>query len=227
MLKHLLLLIGLLLLAGCGGTPQPTPEPTPTPRQMLEKSADAVLALQSARFRLLREGPPATLDPTLGLTFSEATGDYQAPDRVAAVVKAGAMGIALQVTVRWLPEGVFMTNPLTNEFGPAPENLGVDGRAIFGPEGFPAVLRTGLQNPLLEGSETLDGIATWRLTAEADGSQLATLTANALAGETTYPVTVWLAQSDNTPVRLQVQEADGTGWLIDLYDFNAPIVIEN
>ncbi|HLF36522.1 MAG TPA: hypothetical protein VI520_01160, partial [Anaerolineales bacterium] len=68
-----LILTSLALgLAACAAPPAPTPTPvpTPTPEEMLDRSAGAMLAMTSAKFKLTREGEPATLDPNLGLTFS-------------------------------------------------------------------------------------------------------------------------------------------------------------
>jgi hypothetical protein len=217
-------LIGLL--AACGA-PEPTPEPTPTPtpQQMLDRAADAVLALQSAQFRLAREGAPAVLDQATNLTFSEAAGQYQAPDRVAATVKASAFGAVLEVEARWVPEGAFLSNPLTGQFGPAPANLGLNGPAIFGDAGMPAMLRGGVQNLTFVGAETLDGVAVDHLRGQADGGELAALTAGALSPGALYTVDVWLEQATANPVRIHITEPDGSGWVIDLFDFNTPVTI--
>lgn len=220
-----LLLVSLLVLAvGCG-SPEPTPEPTPTPDQLLDRAAEAFLALQSAQFRLAREGAPAVLDQATGLTFSEATGQYQAPDRVGAKVKASAFGAVLEIEARWVPEGAFLSNPLTGQFGAAPADLALNGPALFGAGGIPAVLRDGLQNPVLAGSETLNSVAVYRLQAQADGAQLAALTAGALTTGTLYPVEIWMEQASGNLVRLHVAEPDGNGWAIDLFGYNEPVTI--
>ena len=63
------------------------------------------MALKSAAFDLVRLGEPVLLDPGLGLRFSAATGEYQAPDRVRARVKVAAAGTVLEIDTFWLPEG--------------------------------------------------------------------------------------------------------------------------
>ena len=131
-----ILLFGCLILLGAAcaqtttsnSTPQPTRTPTPTitmtptpnPAQILSKAGDAMLAMKSARFSLIREGDPVTFDPTTGMAFSEATGDYLAPESVRAAVKVTLFGNVLEIEIYWLPDGVYISNPLTQQFQPAP-----------------------------------------------------------------------------------------------------------
>jgi hypothetical protein len=240
MRKILTALTLILLVAACSqaatpktdATPRPTPTatitptPTPSPAEILSAAGDAVLAMKSARFTLLREGQPAVFDPGTGMSFSEASGEYQAPDRVHAQVKVSLFGNTLQIEIYWLPEGVFLSNPLTRQFEPAPEDLGFDGAALFGADGMPAVLKEGIQNPQRVGTETIEDVQTIHVSGEADGAVLAPLTAGELQSGTMYPVDVWVDMGTFVPVRLHVAEPDGNGWLIDLYDIDAEIEIQ-
>jgi lipoprotein LprG len=229
----------ILLAAACSRatpaaspTPRPTPiptitpTPTPSPAEILSAAGDAMLAMKSARFILLREGQPAVFDPATGMSFTEASGDYQAPDRVRADVKVSLLGNTLQIEIYWLPEGVYISNPLTRQFGPAPGDLGFDGAALFEAGGMPAVLKTGIQNPQRAGTETIEDVRTIHISGEADGAVLSPLTAGALQAGTLYPVDVWVDADTFVPVRLHVDEPDGSGWLIDLYDIDADIEIQ-
>jgi lipoprotein LprG len=207
-------------------TPTITLTPTPSPAQILAKAGDAMLGMKSARFRLLREGDPVEFDPTTGMAFSEASGEYLAPDRVHAKVKVAFFGNILEMEIYWLPEGVFISNPITLRFEPAPADIGLNGPALFHANGMPAVLKTGIQNPSRIGNETIEGVETIRITGKSDGAALAPLTAGALQSGTLYPVDVWVARSTFIPVRLHISEPDGSGWMIDLYDINAEIEIQ-
>ncbi|MGB7540067.1 MAG: LppX_LprAFG lipoprotein [Anaerolineales bacterium] len=206
-------------------TPTITLTPTPSPAQILIKAGDAIMGMKSARFRLLREGDPVEFDPTTGMAFSEASGEYLAPDRVHAKVKVAFFGNVLEMEIYWLPEGVFISNPITLRFEPAPADIGLNGPALFQANGMPAVLKTGIQNPSRIGNEAIEGVDTIHIAGKSDGAALAPLTAGALQSGTLYPVDVWVDRSTFIPVRLHIAEPDGSGWMIDLYDINAEIEI--
>jgi len=221
------LAIVALGLSACAAPPAatPTPIPTPTPQERLERGAQAMLDMQSAKFKLIREGEPASLDPTLGLTFSEASGAYQAPDRVEATIKVGLLGNVIEIQMLWLPEGDFMTNPLTQTFLPTPPELSFDVAALFSPEGFPQILRDGIQQAAFVGSESLEGSEVDHLQGEADGATLAPLTAGALSPGILYPVDVWIETASGNVLRVHITEPNDNGWLIDLFEIDVPVEI--
>jgi len=214
-------------LIACAGPPPPTPTPipTPTPQERLDRGAQAMLEMQSAKFKLIREGEPAILDPSVALTFSEASGAYQAPDRVEATIKVGLLGNVLEIQMLWLPEGDFMTNPLTQTFLPTPPELSFDVAALFSPEGFPQVLREGIQQAEFVASESLEGSEVDHLRGEADGATLAPLTAGALVPGILYPVDVWMESASGNVLRVHITEPNDNGWLIDLFDIDVPVEI--
>ena len=224
-----LLVFGALWLTACAAPPAPTPTPipTPTPQERLDRGAQAMLDMQSAKFTLIREGEPATLDPSLGLTFSEARGAYQAPDRVEATIKVGLLGNVLEIQMLWLPEGDYMTNPLTQTFLPTPPELSFDVAALFSAEGFPQVLQTGIQQAEFVASEDLEGTDADHLRGEADGATLAPLTAGALAPGVLYPIDIWMEQSTGNLLRVHITEPSDNGWLIDLFDIDIPVEISS
>lgn len=221
-------LILLTLVAACSGpppAPTATPEPTPTPQQWLDRAADTLLTWQSAQFRLLRQGAPAVLDPQTGITFSEANGQYQSPDRVAAVVKASLFGALTELQIRWVPEGAFVTNPLTGQFQPLPADTALDGPGLFQANGIPAALRTALVAPTFVGIESVDGVDALHIRATADGGDLAALTAGTLTAGSQVDVDIWIVQSSLDPLRMVIGEADGNGWQLDLFAVNQPVEI--
>jgi hypothetical protein len=59
----------------------------PAAQPHLNRTADTILALKSAKFTLKREGAPAFLDEKNGVTFTTADCIYAAPDRVSCNVK--------------------------------------------------------------------------------------------------------------------------------------------
>jgi len=207
-------------------TPTPTPTPTPSPAELLSKVGDAVLAMKFAKFTITREGAPAVLDATTHMTFTEVTGEYQAPDRVSAQVNVTVLGHIFAIQLLWLPEGNFMSNLLTGQMGPMPADAGFNGAALFLPAGIPAVLKGGIQNPKLVGMETIEGAAVYHFSGTADGAVLSPLMAGALTPGTLYPVNIWAQKSSFRLVRFHIAEPDGNGWLIDIYDINVPVEIQ-
>ena len=147
------------------------------------------------------------------------------PDRVRATVKVSFFGNVLEIEVYWLPEGTFFSNPLTQQFEEAPVDLGFDGASLFAAEGMPAILKNGIRNPQRAGMETVEDVETIHITGEADGADLAPLTAGALQSGTLYPVDVWVDASTFVPIRVHITEPDENGWLIDMYDIDADIAI--
>ena len=222
------LVLAMIWATACGGAPSPTPTPipTPTPDEWLDRAAQAVSGLTSAQFTLTREGKPAVLDVSTNTTFTEATGKYQAPDRVSATLKVSLFGNVVSVETLWLPEGNYISNPLTGSFQPAPASATFNGAAIFAASGIPSVLKDGVHNTTLVGTETIEDVETYHLRGEADGAQLASLAAGVLTAGTSYPVDVWMKTTDWYVVRLHITEPDGNGWLIDLFAINEPVEIK-
>jgi hypothetical protein len=181
--------------------------------------------LKSAQFTLTREGAPVPLDPQTGTAFTEATGHYQAPDRVSASTKVSLGSAVLEIKWLWLPEGNYVTNPLTGGWTTAPE-IAFNGANIFGAAGIAAILKDGLQNITQVGAEKIDETDTLHFKGEADGAQLAALTAGTLTSGTAYPVDVWLLPTTAEVVRVRITEPDGNGWVIDLFALNEPVEIK-
>ncbi|HLF01621.1 MAG TPA: LppX_LprAFG lipoprotein [Anaerolineales bacterium] len=216
------LAIAAALLAACG----PTPTPTPTPDELLDRAGEAVLAMTSAQFALTREGAPAVLDPQTNTTFSEATGQYLAPDRVSATAKVTLFGTVAEIQMLWVPEGVYISNPLTGALTKTTIDTAFNGAAMFGVNGAAAVLKDGLTNVQLVGTEKIDEIDAYHLKGEADGAKLGPLTAGALAADKTYPVDVWMDVATSNLVRIHVAESETDGWLLELFDINVPVEIK-
>jgi hypothetical protein len=214
-----------LSLAGCQRA-----TPTPTPAELLAQGAQDLQSLSSFKFTLAREGEPVIMDPTLGLKFVEAAGEYQAPDKVHAAIKVQLTSTVLNVEMLWLPEGVYATNPLTGKYAPADPPPPFNAAALFGADGLPGVLQTGVTNVTLAGQETPDdlGVETYHLRAEADGAALQALTGGVLV-EGVHLLDVWMEVATSHLLRLHDTEPGGegqNGWLLDLSGFNEPVEIK-
>jgi hypothetical protein len=208
---------------------QPRPAPaaasTPTAQRELDRAADALLALQSTRFTLEREGAPAVLDETMGITFTAADCSYAAPDRASCNIKVALRnGSVLQLTRVWVPEGAFQSNPLTRQFARLPAQDGFNGAVLFTRTGIPQILRSGVQRAQLVGKERLQTRDTLHITGDVSGRILNALI-DTLSPDGTYPVQFWIEEKSGLLVQLHVSEPGGNGWRIVLSSANEPIAI--
>jgi hypothetical protein len=203
-------------LVAQGGAPQPH----------LNRTADAILTLKSARFTLKREGAPAFLDERNGVTFTTADCMYAAPDRVACNVKVSLKnGTIVQLTRVWVPEGTFQSNPLTRQFAKMPADTNFNGVALFARTGIPDVLRSGVQKAQVVGRDKVQARDALHLKGEVTGAKLNTLMGAVLTPEQIYAVDLWTDEASGTPIQLHVDEGSGNGWMIELAGINDPVSI--
>jgi hypothetical protein len=197
-----------------------------SPQALLNRTADAILALKSTRFALKREGTPAFLDEKTGLTFTAADCRYAAPDRVSCDVKVSLKnGTILQLTRVWVPDGTFQTNPLTQQFFKMPADTNFNGVLLFARTGIPEILRTGVLKPQVIGNEKLQNRDALHLKGEVSGEKLNPLVGSTLKPELAYPVDLWIEDKSAIPVQLHVTEPAGNGWQIELSGANEPVDI--
>ena len=166
-----ILLTTIILFAAACSAEEPVapPTPTPTPEQYLEKAAEAMAGVTTVQFNLNRDGEPLVLDSSLGALFISATGEYEAPDRVHANVKADIAENIIALDFLWLPEGVFMTNPLTGQYMAQPLEVPLDPSMLFDPQvGLSRILASRIEAAEYIGLEQIDGQDTIHLRGLTD-----------------------------------------------------------
>lgn len=216
-------LVGLVALGGLTAGAQQRAAPSSPAQASLNRTADAILALKSARFSLKREGAPAFLDEKNGITFTTADCLYASPDRVSCNVKVALKnGTIVQLTRVWVSEGTFQSNPLTRQFAKVPADANFNGAVLFARAGIPEVLRTSVQKGQAVGREKINGRDVLHLKGEVSGEKLNPLMGSTLKAATMYPVDLWIEESSSIPARLHVTESPADGWLIDLSGINEP-----
>ena len=211
--------IALLLIAFQATCASPPPDPA----AIIGRAADDLVAAQTFRFVLTREGPPTLLDPVTGATFSQATGEYRSPDRVHARLKVVVGSFLVAVDALWLPEGVFVTDPVTGRYAAAPAGTTFDAAALFRRDGAAAILR-GLRDVSLVGAETVDGTDAHHIRGSADGVNLRALSGGVLV-EGTHTVDVWVDKGRSRVLRVNDREPGGGVWKLELSDFDKPVEI--
>ncbi|UCG25022.1 MAG: LppX_LprAFG lipoprotein [Chloroflexota bacterium] len=219
----LLIGITLVVVIGCSqATPEPTP--TPTPADYLNMASTAMADVQTAQFSLAREGTPLVLDPTLGAQFLSATGQFQAPDQVHASVKADISGNILNVDLLWLPEGNFMTNPLTGAYMPLEAALPLNPTEMFDPDvGLSHILITSVNDPAVVGIETIEGVETHHLTGTAEAEEVAVLAPTGLIGA--FGIDLWLDTETLRVVRVRLTEQSGDSTVLDFFGYDESVDI--
>ena len=205
--------------------PQARPAASQSVQTDLNRAADVLLSLKSTRFTLRREGAPALLDESTGITFTAADCVYAAPDRAACNVRVALKnGTVLQLARVWVPEGAFQSNPLTRQFARLPPDATFNGSVLFARNGIPQILRTGIQKAQAIGRERILNRDTMHLRGDVSGKALNPLF-DALSPDLVYPVDLWLDERTADLVRLRVAESAGNGWLIELSGTNEPVDI--
>lgn len=216
-------------ISGCGGSSESKPASAPaapTAQDLLAKAADAAVAMKTASFDLRREGAPVLLDEKTNVSFTEATCKYQSPDRVDCQIKVQLKtGNILSVQKIWIPEGIYMTNPLTKSFMKLNQESSFNGALLFGPQGFPSLVKNSIRNAAIVGKESLEGADTIHIKGELDGQKLAPLMAGTISPDHWYPADLWIKPDSHLPARLHVAEPDGSGWRIDVYSYDEPVNI--
>jgi hypothetical protein len=222
----LLLLCVLVSSVGVRGSQQPNPGGgTGAIQDYLNQTANAILALRSARFTLTREGTPVLLSEKKQITFTTADCAYSAPNRVSCNVKVSLKnGTIVKVKHVWVPEGAFQSNPVTQELAKSPADA-FNPVHLFAATGIPEVLRTGFQNGQVVGKEKIQNRDAIHLRGEVSGEKLNPLAGSTLQPERAYPVDLWIDETSANPVRIHVTESEGNGWLIDLFGANEPVHI--
>ena len=223
----LLLLCVLVTSVGVRGAQQPNSGAGAVAVQdYLNQTADAILALKSARFAVKHEGAPVFVSEKKKITFTSATCAYSAPDRVSCDVKVSLKdGTIAKVKRVWVPEGAFQTNPLTQEVGKAPADANFNPVLLFAATGIPEVLRTGFQNGQVVGKERIQNRDVIHLKGEVSGEKLNPLAGSTLKPELAYPVDLWIDEPSANPARIHITESEGNGWLVDLFAANVPVHI--
>jgi hypothetical protein len=221
----LLVTVGLVA-ASCGGSGGggEVPEP-PGVETLVARTADAMAALDTARFEMERSGAPIRV---AGIVFDSALGVYEAPDAAKAVLNGQAGDLAVELGTISIGRRTWLTNPLTGEWEELEPGTGFNPAVIFDPEiGWRAILLSLLE-PAYEGGATVDGRALWLVRGTIPPEQIATLTAG-LVEPQSVRVDLYVAPADDLLRRVEfaTEGEDGRSeWVITLAQFDEPVTVE-
>ncbi|MBK8987979.1 MAG: LppX_LprAFG lipoprotein [Chloroflexi bacterium] len=228
------LLIFVGLVASACQEPPPSPTPTPTPQDIIQQAVARLTGTAGFHFNVALSGAPAYLDPTGSIAFRTAVGDFAAPDKAQAAVRAAAFGLITDINVISIGPDQWQTNLLSGKWEQLPPNWGFNPGALFDSEGLPTILTAVLTNAAFTGREKLEGGPDQELyviTGQVDGERLAAISGG-LIGPQAVNVTLWIAPDSYEIIRIVVtepepgSEAGSSVWQLDFSNYDQELAIE-
>lgn len=211
---------GVLAGAGCGGNAAKNVEP----KELMARSADRMDRAQSFHFDLSHEN--GTTEIVRGLQMTTATGDVVGRDRLRLDVKAKAGPLNVAVGIIVLPDGSYITNPLTGRW----EREQISIASFFDPAiGVTALMRAATE-PRVAGQEKVNGVQTYRVEAKVDSGDLDLFAASAPAGSK-VTARLWIGVDEPLVYRIEIDgpvnpgEASTILRRLDLTRFDEAIAI--
>jgi hypothetical protein len=231
--------LGFLILIVSGATacdrepaPAATETPALTPREIAERAAEAMLSVESLHFTIERDGALAYIDTAQLLAFKRAEGDFDLPNRMRAVVRVITAFSPIEIGMVVLDEGQYATDPITGEWGRFPPEWGqINLVVLFHPEtGLQRLLKDGIFDLRLAGSEQIQEQGHYRLTGRASGERMREMTLGFI-GDGDVELEVWIGTEDFYARRLRILEPetdtqDPTTWQMEFSNLGEPIEIK-
>jgi hypothetical protein len=194
----LALLAALLGLVACDTNSGP---PALKPEEVLSRSADKMAALKSFQFNLstskLEKAPN-------NLYITTAEGKAERPGKLEATATALLLNSPVEVKVVALGEDQYMTDPLSNRWQKIPASFSM--LALLDPGKAMSDILTGVKDPADAGSETLDGVASYRVKGTVAPEAVRSLSPEITATDP-LNVTLWIGSSDFLARQAQITGA--------------------
>lgn len=186
----------VLLLAACGGGDSDVDTSEVDVPALLLASADRMEQETSFHFELEMEN--GRIQIVRGINIERAEGDVASQDRLYFKVEARVGPLLAELEMIALPDGGWITNPLTGRW----EREDIDLDQFFDPaDGITATMRS-ITDAQLTGTDTIDGISTYRLESTVD-SEFLTLFGNPQSG-VPLQLKAWIGVGDPLVHRIEV-----------------------
>lgn len=230
-MRRLVLIVFLIMIAGCSGNT--TQEPPPNPTALITEAANNIRASQTFRMEVDRTGAPYSVETGLGsVIFRRAVAQYVAPDILQATVRLIAAGLPADVDIfsrgdeQWYRNTILTANTWFN----APFAIGFNPRTLIAEDtGFKAALHSLINLTFVDRESMEDGTSVYHLKGTAKGEDIAALLAGMIQATGNVLVDVYIDQVKRIPVRFVIvqpdtvteTETEPTTWTVDVYDINA------
>jgi hypothetical protein len=223
----LALLLGTLaLLAACDGA-----NSAPSSTILLASAAQKLINDSAFHFVLTETNPGAPSGS--GFDVRAAEGDFVAPNKLQApTVTAYISPIGpISTGAIVIDNQAWYKNPLTGQYQDAGSLSGqFQNVATFLGPGLAAVLAS-LQNVSAPSNSSVNGVATWKISATVSSDKLSQLTNGEVTSGQSIPVQLYIGQSDSQlyqvviPGKITSFDTVQTSRTIDLSKFNESVTI--
>ncbi len=225
-LLAVLLLAAGVLVGACGDDSASDVDPEGVDATaLLAEAAERMERVTAFHFDLDHDGGTAQFIP--GVQMQSAEGDVVVPDRMQMTIRARASGVNLEISMVIVPEGSYMTNPLTGRW--QRESITMD--EVFDPaSGVTSVMRA-VQDAEVTRTERVGGVDTYVVDATVLAADLEFFASAPVEGAQPLPVRAWIGVDDPLVYRIEIEgplnrgEADDLLRRLNLSNFDDDIEI--
>jgi hypothetical protein len=192
-------------------------------------------SLKGFEFTVDRTGAPAFLDSADTISFRKASGEYNAPDQVSAMVRVIGPGVIADVELINIEGVQWETNFLSGEWQLSDPGNSFNPAVLFHPEtGIQAALANDLVDIILLGFDELEevpGLPLLAFTAVLEGDRANKVTFGMIDAEP-LEVKMWIDPRTYDLHRLMIidpmdeGEEEDTIWQLDFWNFDRTFEIE-
>ncbi len=207
--------------SGTSGTPEAS---LPDATQLLKDSAAAMRKVQSARFELNGNGSIAGVEVRSAVGVVTSSGDAQGSVQVFQNGQLVHLDLVVKAGVIYIkgPTGGFEKLP------PGAAGSAFDPSQVLDPDKGIAALMEFAKNAKTVGEESVQGVDTYRVTADLDGSLVSRLMP--LPAVNTVPGTLWIGKDSPELEQIAVTvpksgAAEQTQLTLRLFDFGVEVDI--
>lgn len=215
------LLTSIALVVGCSSNQDPS-KSLPDAATLLKQSADTTKAQTSVHLKLTVQGQ------IKDLPIETLEGDLTSTPAVAAQGKADivVLGQKLQGVAFVVADGDLfgaITAGSYQDFGPAKEIYDVS--AILSPDAGLANVLANFSDPKADGRETLNGVATVRVTGNVSADAVNKI-APQIAATGPVPGTAWIQEDGSHQlVQAKLEPSPGNSVTMTLSDWGKPVTV--
>jgi hypothetical protein len=229
-LQAILLVTLLAVASGCQpGVGGPSPTATPTPQQRLESASGQMRSVSAFHFLLTHQNGFSTI--ANGLDMTRAEGDFVAPGRFKAAIKASFQTLPVSVSVISIQNQTWITNPLQGGEHYLPLPNGPQTTEILDPSKGLLGAASQMRDPRLTGSDKVGGVDAFVIAGSVDAGDLRSIATDAESGRQ-VPAQIWLGKGDSLVYRVRLSGPLSAGEpqtivrQLDLSQFNEKVDIQ-
>ncbi len=227
----------LALAAGCSAAP--ATEIPPDPVALVAQAAANIRASDRFRMTVERTGAPYEVDTGLGrVTFRRASAQYVAPDTLQATVSLTAAGLTAEVDIFARGENQWFRNVILTggSWLNAPFAEGFNPQVLIAEEtGFEAALAAVRELTYAGPAALEDGTPVHRISGVAEGHDISALLAGLIEASGPTQVEVYIHRETGLPARFVIVQPETaseqfptpTTWTVDIYDYGAPVRLDD